>query len=192
MYDHIHVHEKSFLLTKEIERYILAQGEEAPHQIVANKLHIPKIMSFAANGQARWDVGRSQMFDGKVGMWPIARQIPAQQESSRNRPAGTLEWKSHSLTKEVYTFLLFEKLVPTILKNWPRANKNVLLQQDNATPHITPAEFRVLWLERKVELQNTHGGGLDWGLHLYFQPANSPDTNIIDLEFYVSIQALQF
>jgi hypothetical protein len=82
--------------------------------------------------------------------------------------------------------------VPAILKNWPRPNKHVLIQQDNATPHITPAEFRVLWLERKVELQNMHGGGLDWDLHLYFQPANSPDTNINDLDFFVSIQALHF
>jgi hypothetical protein len=47
-------------------------------------------------------------------------------------------------------------------------------------------------LENKVELQNTHGGGLDWDLHLYFQAANSPDTNINDLGFFVSIQALQF
>jgi hypothetical protein len=65
------------------------------------------------------------------------------------------------LTKEVYT-LVFEKLVPAILKNLLHANKHVLIQQDNATPHITPAEFCVLWLEKKVELQNTNGGaGLD-------------------------------
>jgi hypothetical protein len=59
-------------------------------------------------------------------------------------------------------------------------------------PHITPAEFRPLWLERKVELQNMHGGGLDWDLHLYFQPANSPDSNINNIGLFLSIQALQF
>jgi hypothetical protein len=85
LYDHIHVDKKFFLLTKEVERYILAQGEEAPHRIVATKkLHIPKVMFLAANGQPRWDAGR------KVGMWPIARQILAQR-SNRNRPMGTLE-----------------------------------------------------------------------------------------------------
>ncbi len=98
----------------------------------------------------------------------------------------------HSLTKEVYTLLLFEKLVPAILENWPCANRHVLIQQDNAMPHITPAEFRVLWLEKKVELQNAHGAGLDWDLHFYFQPANSPGMNINGLAFFVSIQALQF
>jgi hypothetical protein len=98
------------------------------------------------------------MFHGKVGMRPIARQIPAQRLS----------------------------------KSWPSANKHVLIQQYNATPHITPAEFRVLWLEKKVELQNRHGGGLDWDLRLYFQPANNPDANINDLGFFVFIQALRF
>jgi hypothetical protein len=96
------------------------------------------------------------------------------------------------MTKQVYTTLVLEQLVPAILTNWPRANKQVLIQQDNATPHLSPAKFCVLWLERKVELQNAHGDGLDWDLHFYFQPANSPDTNINDLGFFVSIQALQF
>jgi hypothetical protein len=96
----------------------------------------PKVMFFAANDRLRWDAGRARMLDGKVGMWRIARQIPAAR-SSRNRPAGTLEWKSHSLTKEVYTTLVFEKLVPVIVKNWPHANKRVLIQQDNAS---TPVE----------------------------------------------------
>jgi hypothetical protein len=96
------------------------------------------------------------------------------------------------MTKETYTALIFEQLVPAILQNWPRANRHVLIQQDNATPHITPNEFRVLWLERKVELQNAHGDGLDWDLQFYFQPANSPDLNINDLGFFASIQALQY
>jgi hypothetical protein len=82
--------------------------------------------------------------------------------------------------------------VPAILENWPHANKRVHIQQDNATPHITLAELCVLWLERKVELQNMHGGGLDWDLHLSFKPANSADTKINDLGFFISIQALQF
>jgi hypothetical protein len=112
--------------------------------------HISKIMFFATNGWPRWDAGRARMFHGKVGMWPIARQIPAAR-SSRNRAACTLEWKSHSLPKEAYTTLVFEKLVPAILKNWPRANTRVLIQQDNPPPqHITRAEFCVLWLKKKV------------------------------------------
>jgi hypothetical protein len=131
------------------------------------------------------------MFNGKVDMLPLVTQVPAAR-LSRNRPAGTLEWKSHSMTKQVYTTLVFEKLGPAILEIWPHINKHILIQQDNATPHMTPANFCVLWLEKKVELQNTHSGGFNWDLYLYFQPANSPDTNINNLEFFVAIQALQF
>jgi hypothetical protein len=77
--------------------------------------------------------------------------------------AGTLEWKPHLMTrKEVYTTLLvFEKLVPAILEKWSHANKCILIQQDNAMPHMTSDEIHVLWLEKKVELQNLHGDGLD-------------------------------
>jgi hypothetical protein len=105
----------------------LGSRRGGPHQTVSHKSHIPKVLFLAANGRPRWDAGRNQMFHGKVDMWPIARQIPAAR-SSRNRPAGTLEWKSHLLTKEVYTTLVFEKLVPVILANWPCANKWVLIQ----------------------------------------------------------------
>jgi hypothetical protein len=136
MYDCIHVDKKFFLLTKEVEQYILAQGEEGPHQTVSLKSHIPKVMFFASIGRPRWDAGRNQMFHGNVGIWPIARQIPAARWS-RNRPAGTLEWKLPSSTKEVYATLVFEKLVPAILKNWPHANKRVLIKQVNATPHVS-------------------------------------------------------
>jgi hypothetical protein len=80
--------------------------------------------------------------------------------------------------------------VPAILKNWPHINK--FIQQDNAMSHMTPDKFCVLWLEKKVEPQNAHGAGLDWDLHFYFQPANSPDMNINGLAFFVSIQALQY
>jgi hypothetical protein len=61
---------------------------------VVHKLYIPKVMFCAANARPRWDAGRNEMFDGKVGMWPIATQVPAAR-SSRNRSAGTLESGSH-------------------------------------------------------------------------------------------------
>jgi hypothetical protein len=179
------------LLTKEVNQYILAEGEEAPLRTIADKSYILKVIFYAENTRPRWDAGRNQMFNGKVVNWPLVTKVPAAR-SSRNRPAGTLEWKSHLTTKQLCTTLVFEKLGPAILKNWPRINQYILIQQDNATPHVTPAKFCFLWLEKKVELQNVHGDGLDWDLHFYFQPANSPDTNINDLGFFVSIQALHY
>jgi hypothetical protein len=63
MYDHIHVDEKMFLLTKEVQRYILAEGEEAPHRTVAHKTSIPKVMFCAANTCPRWDAVSHQTED---------------------------------------------------------------------------------------------------------------------------------
>ena len=131
------------------------------------------------------------MFDGKLGLWPIAEQIPAQR-ASRNRARGTLEWKSVSITKEVYTSFIFDKVVVSILQKWPRGHRQrIRIQQDNAKPHLSPDEFQTIWLERKEQLQNEHADGLDFNITLYNQAAQSPDTNINDLCFFASIQSLQ-
>jgi hypothetical protein len=127
MFDCIHVDEKMFLLTKEVERYILAEGKEAPLRTLVHKSYIPKVMFYAANTCPRRGAGSNQMFNGKVGMWPLAAQVPAVR-SSRNRPASTLEWKSHSMTKQVYTTIVFEKLAPAILEKWPHISKCILIQ----------------------------------------------------------------
>jgi hypothetical protein len=59
MYDHIHVDEKFFLLTKEVELYILTEGEKGPRlSCLSHKSHIPKVMFYTANAHPRWDAGR--------------------------------------------------------------------------------------------------------------------------------------
>jgi hypothetical protein len=192
MYDRVHLDEKWFFLTRVTERYYLADDEPRPHRVIGHKCHIPKCMHLAANARPHWDAQRNQWFDGKLGLFPIAEQVAAQR-SSRNRPRGTLEWKSVSLTKVVYGNFLFEKVVPSILRLWPRGGeRRIQLQHDNATPHLTTEEFQTRWLEEKDELQNIHGGGLDWEISLYCQPANSPDMNVNDLCFFASIQSLQY
>ncbi len=120
-------------------KYYLALDEEQPHRAIGHKSHIPKCMHLAANGRPRWDAGRNRWFNGKLGLWPVAHQVAAQRRS-RHRPAGTLEWKSLSLTKVVYGRFLFDKVVPSILQSWPRDNRRIRIQQDNATPHLSPAE----------------------------------------------------
>ena len=192
MFDRVHVDEKWFYLTRVTERYHLAEDEPEPHRMIGHKSHIPKCMHLAANGRPQWDVQRGQWFDGKLGLWPIAEQVPAQR-SSRHRPRGTLEWKSLSLTKLVYGNFLFDRVVPSILQSWPRGgNRLVRIQHDNATPHLTADEFHTRWMDEREELQNLYGGGLEWNLSLYCQPANSPDMNVNDLCFFASIQSLQY
>ena len=61
------------------------------------------------------------------------------------------------LTKVVYGGFLFEKVAPNILQSWPWDNRRIQIQQDNATPHLSPVEFQTKCLELKDDLQNTHG-----------------------------------
>ncbi len=58
---------------------------------------------------------------------------------------------------------------------------DIFIQQDNARPHVTPNDPEVV------------AAGLSGGWHIKMrcQPPNSPDTNILDLGFFNSIQSLQ-
>ena len=192
MLEVVHVDEKWFFTEVQRQRVYLLEGEERPNKTAKHKQHIPKLMFLAANARPRWDYRNNMMFDGKLGLWPIAEQLPAQR-ASRNRARGTLEWKSVSVTKEVYTTFLFDKVVVSILSNWPRGRntRKVRIQQDNAKPHLSPDEFKVIWEERKEQMQSEFADGQEFDITLYNQAAQSPDTNINDLCFFASIQSLQ-
>ncbi|KAH7858199.1 hypothetical protein Vadar_021189 [Vaccinium darrowii] len=60
--------------------------------------------------------------------------------------------------------------------------ETILIQQDNARPHIH--EFDAKFLEEASK------DGFD--IHLVFQPPNSPDLNVLDLGFFRAIQTLQY
>ncbi|ETW04757.1 hypothetical protein H310_03905 [Aphanomyces invadans] len=72
-------------------------------------------------------------------------------------------------------------VIPVIKASFPSASKHVLLQHDNAIPHgsITDAV---------LEGVSTDG----WTFKIRKQPPNSPDLNVLDLEFFASIQSLQY
>jgi hypothetical protein len=137
----------------------------------------------------RYDVGRDQWFNGKIGLWPIAHEVPAQR-ASVNRPRGALEWKDLSMDKSRYTQYFLEKVIPAMMEQWPWANRTVRLQQDNSTPHLKQAEFAAVYEENREHLQQVFGGGLVWEFSVFFQPANSPDLNMNDLSFFVTSKAM--
>ncbi len=182
MDDEIHVDEKWFYMTKVNETYIMLDDEEDPNRKVKHKLHIDKVMFLAATAKPRWDPHQKKMWDGKIGIWPFAHQLAAQR-SSANRPAGTLEWKTYNVNRIEYRKMMIEKVLPAIEEKWPRgtlANKK-FIQQDNAPLHFKPDNGK--WCAA------CQASCLD--IKLVNQPPNSPDTNINDLAFFVSIQSLQ-
>jgi hypothetical protein len=188
MHDIVHLDETWYYLTRIVEHYYLSPHEPDPDRNIGHKSHIPKCMFLSAIARPRYDTGRDQWFNGKIGLWPIAHEVPAQR-ASVNRPRGTLEWKDLTMDKPRYTQYLLEKVIPAIMEQWPRANRTVRLQQDNATPHLKPAEFAAVYKENREHLQQVFGGGLVWEFSVFFQPANSPDLNMNDLAFFASSKA---
>jgi hypothetical protein len=89
------------------------------------------------------------------------------------------------MDKDRYTLYIIEQVFPRIMERWPRANRTIQLQQDNAKPHLSPEEFAEVYEENHEHF----GGNLMWEISLFNQPANSPDLNLNDLAFFVSTKA---
>lgn len=184
MFDRVHVEEKWLYMTKNKQNYYQLCDEEQVIRTVQSKRFITKVMFIAAVARPRWDPNRKTMFDGKLGIWPFVKQVPAIRDS-KNRPKGTLVTKPiDAVNKEEYKKALIEQIIPVIKEKWPKSHKNmkIIIQQDNAKPHVSPDAPDV------VQAGTADG----WDISLSFQPANSPDLNVLDLGFFASIQSLQY
>ena len=87
------------------------------------------------------------------------------------------------VTKETYKEKLVNGVIPAIKEKWPAATRRstIYIQQGNAKPH------RVNEDEDLCEACSADG----FDIRLINQPPNSPDTKIMDLGFFASIQSLQ-
>ncbi|ETV85691.1 hypothetical protein H257_02296 [Aphanomyces astaci] len=169
MYDYVHVDEKWFHATRIKSRLYLLPGERPPHRSTQSKRFITK-----DNDKCEW-------FDGKIGTWHFTEVVPAA-PSSRNRPAGTLELRPINVTRTIYKRILIDNVIPAIKAKWPaEATRSVIIQQDNARPHVSPWDIDI------VQACTSTG----WSMQLKCQPPNSPDLNLLDLGFFIAIQALQ-
>lgn len=78
---------------------------------------------------------------------------------------------------------LINKVLPAILEKWPFGDRNtpIIIHQDNAKMHIDPndEEFRSAVSKYGLNVQ------------LICQPPNSPDLNVLDLDFFSAIQSQQ-
>jgi hypothetical protein len=124
----------------------------------------------------------SVRFDGKIGCYAFVEEKEAQR-SSINRLKGTMEVKSiESVTKNVFKSFLIDKVIPDIKAKWPVKPAKVFIQLDNAKPHCNETDPDIVDA-------GTEGG---WDIRLLFQPAKSPDFNVLDLGFFTAIQSLQY
>ena len=181
-FDRVHLDESWFYIDRKKRKLYLALDEFEPHCFVPNKDHIEKIHFLVAFARPRYDPNRNRWFDGKIGLWPFAEQIPAQRKS-KNRPAGALVWTSYNITRTSFSNMLIEKVLPAIKQKWPRGNGGgkIRIQMDNATSHQRSTEIKDAKIKAKIDEL-----GLDCSF--YFQPSRSPELNILDLGLFNSLK----
>eukprot|EP00904_Undaria_pinnatifida_P000354 jgi/Undpi1/10319/HiC_scaffold_28.g12770.m1 len=183
--DFVHVDEKWFCLFNDGQRFYLCDGEEAPVRKAQSKRFMTKIMFLAAVARPRHNPAINSLFDGKIGLWAFTERVQAVR-SSRNRAAGSMVTNNNcvEVTKETYKEKLINGVIPVIKEKWPAATRRSTIyiqQEDNAKPHRINEDEDL----REACLAD----GFD--IRLINQPPNSPDTNILDLGFFASIQSLQ-
>ncbi|XP_074310262.1 uncharacterized protein LOC141646106 [Silene latifolia] len=178
----IHIDEKWFFITKPSQRFYVGKKERRPFRCTQSKRFITKVMFMCAVSRPKYAENKEVICDGKIGIWPFVMEVPAKRKS-KNRTAGTLETKNiESITKKVTKEMLISNVLPAIKAKWQdNTSKNVLIQQDNARPHITNMD----------EDFTRHANEDGWNIQLTCQPPNSPDLNVLDLGFFRAIQALQ-
>ena len=182
MFSIVHIDEKWFYMTRISQKYYLLPDEQEPHRRCKSKRFITKIMFMSAVARPRYDADGNCTFDGKIGIFPFTFDEPAAR-SSKNRARGVIEVKPiESITKVVIKQCLLEKIIPAIKAKWPLdCNRPIVIQQDNARPHICNTDLDF------IEVAKSDG----FNITLANQPANSPDLNINDLGFFRVIQGLQ-
>ncbi|KAH9095269.1 hypothetical protein Ae201684P_013385 [Aphanomyces euteiches] len=176
-YDVVHVDEKWFFMAKIRRKFLLWHDEAMVPRHVQNKSHITKVMFLVAVARPRGD------WDGKVGCWPFVTKVQAQR-TSRNRRAGELVLTPVSVTGAIYREYLCDLVLPAIKHKWAwpsNEHGTIFNQQDNAPAHSRLDDAEIL------AACNSDG----WNIEMRFQPAKSPDLNVLDLGFFNSIQALQ-
>ncbi|XP_074293660.1 uncharacterized protein LOC141620774 [Silene latifolia] len=178
----VHIDEKWFYISQDGATFFLLSEEIDPYRHCQSKSFITKVMFMAAVSRPIYDGDGNLLFDGKIGIFPFTFQDPAKRRS-KNRPTGTLEIKSMaSINKQVTKDMLINKVIPAIHSKWPASmSKEIIIQQDNAKPHIKGNDLDFLMAA------NSNG----FNISLTQQPPNSPDLNVLDLGFFNSIQSLQ-
>jgi hypothetical protein len=183
VYYEVHVDEKWFYITQINKRYYLSSDEPKPQRNCKHKNHITKVMFLCATARPRFMPNGECYFDGKIRIWPFVEVVYAQRRS-RNRAAGTLETKPVTCDKETYLEMMKDEVLPAIRQKWPAEDGDdvtVGIQEDNAKPHskANDEEWDLLCLDPDERVK----------LAEFYQAANSPDTNVLDLGFFRSLQS---
>ncbi|XP_021749085.1 uncharacterized protein LOC110714841 [Chenopodium quinoa] len=183
MQQHIHIDEKWFYMNPETRRFYLLPKEENPYRCQQSKRYKVKAMFMGVIGKPLYDCNGQMLHDGKFGIFPFTYQQRAKKKS-KNRDAGVMETKVvESVNKEEIRKMLLQNIIPAIKRQWhPSLPKDIFIQWDNARPHQIPMD------EEFIAACTSDG----FNIQMVFQPAQSPDLNVLDLGLFKVIQSLQY
>jgi hypothetical protein len=145
--------------------------DEFTHDIVGHKDHRTKFMGTAVIAHPH------DGFNGRVA-WINHVNERFAQRNSINRPAGTIEYETYTVTAENFydSFVRENGVISQVIRCFP--NQNVIIQIDNARPHT--GEHNILRINNYCTEQNLP-------VRVLCQPANSPDLNMCDQSFFHSL-----
>ncbi|KAK9668486.1 hypothetical protein RND81_13G063900, partial [Saponaria officinalis] len=162
----VHIDEKWFYMTKSCQRYYVTDSEQTPYRCVQSKKFIPKIMFMCVVARPLYTANGDCIFDGKSGFFHLLHRCQ-QREIQRIDCAGTLKTKPiESINKAMIKDRIINVVLPAIKAKWSDClSKQIVIQQDNAKPHISNSDpdFRAA---------ATSDG---FNIELQCQPPNSPD-----------------
>ncbi|RHZ34646.1 hypothetical protein DYB37_011627, partial [Aphanomyces astaci] len=118
LWDVVHLDEKWFNADKDRRKVYLVPGDKPPRRAWKSKRFVPKVMFLAAVARPRYDEVGGVFFNGKIGMWPFVRFVPAIR-NSRNRPAGTMVTSLVNVDGVVYRDYVLNKVIPAIKASFP-------------------------------------------------------------------------
>jgi hypothetical protein len=97
-----------------------------------------------------------------------------------HRP-GDIKWSNVNMDRDLHQNMLVELVLPDIKKKMP-VNTNIILQQDGAKSHLQEDD-------EVFKAKVTVLFGYPNAVMLYPQLAQSPDLNVHDLGFFISLQS---
>lgn len=148
-------------------------GVKAPASKCQSKRFIGKVMFLTAVAKPRPEFG----FDGKIGIWRICEKKEAKR-SSKNRPKGTIVTEDVEVTAKKFLEMLRTNVLPAIRRKMTWAT-SVTIQFDGPKPHVGGGNLAAF---------ETLGKRGDIAVHFEVQPAQSPDTNVLDLAVFHHLQ----
>ena len=174
--------EKWFYITTDGFKMYLLPDKETPYRSVKHKSHVEKLMVLVGVTCPRRNLQTGEIFDGKIGCFAIGDKVEAK-HTSKHCEKGSIEFKSCTMTREVYIRYLCEKVIPSIIAKWPQMmqpdgslfDKTIYLQADNAPAHVKEDQFQEI-------IKDIDTQGLTFKLR--YQPPNSPDLNVLDLALF--------